>query len=84
MKEKQYPQCEEESPMANEPVISARQRRKVRHGLTPTQHYLLKLFAYDDSEELAKEIQSVVSQHLQKKMDEEANRRFLPEGTLNS
>ena len=82
MKEKEYPLHEEENLMASEPAITARRHRKVRHGLTPTQHYLLKLFAYDDSEEMAKEIRDVVSQHLQKKLDEEADRLW-DEGILD-
>ena len=73
MEEKKYQINEEQVPIACEPAIATRRHRKMRHGLTPTQSYLLKVFAYDDSEETAKEIQKVVFKHLQKRMDEEAD-----------
>ena len=82
MEEKKYPPIEEENLMTEEPAVSARRHRLVRHGLTPTQSYLLKVFAYDDSEETAKEIQEVVFKHLQKRMDEEADRLW-DEGILD-
>ena len=81
MEEKQYPPYEEENSMVSEPVV-ARRHRSVRHGLTPTQLQLLKFFSYDDSEETAKEIQTVVFNHMQKRMDDELNRMW-DEGILD-
>ncbi|MBR0276772.1 MAG: hypothetical protein IJQ76_11315 [Prevotella sp.] len=51
-------------------------------NLTPTQLYLLKLFSFNHSEEYAHEIQDVITQHLQKKLDEEADRLW-DAGILN-
>ena len=73
MEDKEYPSYEEENLMANEPVIRTRRHQSVWHGLPPTQSYLLRVFAHDDSEETAKEIQEVVFKHLQKRMGEEAD-----------
>lgn len=42
--------------------------------LTPTQLHLLRLFAYNDSEDYAREVQAVLTQHFQKQLDEEADR----------
>ena len=81
MEKKQYPAIDEETPMANEPVV-ARRRRKSRHALTPTQLYLLKVFENDDSEETAQAIQTMVFQYYQKKMDEELDRLW-DEGSLD-
>ncbi len=50
--------------------------------LTPTQLHLLKLFSHNDSEEYALEIQDVLTQHFQKKLDEEADRLW-DEGILD-
>lgn len=82
MDEKQYPPIEEENLMANEPVMAQRRHRTAHKGLTPTQVNLLKIFAYDDSEETAREIQQVIFQHLQKKMDDELDRLW-DEGILD-
>lgn len=78
----EYPQMEEENLSLNEPAMTQRRRRTARKGLTPTQLNLLKIFAYDDSEETAREIQQVVFQHLQKRMDEELDRLW-DEGILD-
>ena len=37
--------------------------------LTPAQKHLLTLFAYNDSDEFVHEIQEVLTQHFQKKLD---------------
>ena len=41
---------------------------------TPAQQHLLKLFAFNDSEDYAREIQKVLTRHFQQKLDEEADR----------
>ena len=51
-------------------------------SLTPTQLHLLKLFAKNDSEEYAREIQSVLMWYFQKKLDAEADRLW-KEGILD-
>ena len=51
-------------------------------ALTPTQMHLLKLFAFNNSEDYAREIQSVLTRHFQSKLDEEAD-RLGEEGILN-
>ena len=51
-------------------------------ALTPTQMHLLKLFAFNNSEDYAREIQSVLTRHFQSKLDEEADRLW-EEGILN-
>lgn len=50
--------------------------------LTPAQLHLLKLFAYNDSDDYAREIQEVLTRHFQKKLDEEADRLW-QEGVLD-
>lgn len=50
--------------------------------LTPTQMHLLKLFAFNNSEEYAREIQSVLTKHFQKQLDAEADKLW-DEGVLN-
>lgn len=42
--------------------------------LTPTQMHLLKLFAHNNSEEFAREIQMVLTRYFQAKLDEESDR----------
>lgn len=42
--------------------------------LTPTQQHLLKIFSFNHSETYAREIQEVLTQHFQAKLDEEADR----------
>ena len=37
--------------------------------LTPTQQHLLKLFSFDNSEEYAREVQSVLTKHFQQELD---------------
>ena len=44
--------------------------------------HLLKLFSHNDSEEYALEIQDVLTQHFQKKLDEEADKLW-DEGILD-
>lgn len=51
-------------------------------ALNPTQMHLLKLFAFNNSEEYAREIQSVLTQYFQNKLDEESDRLW-EEGVLN-
>ena len=50
--------------------------------LTPTQMHLLKLFAFNNSEEYAREIQSVLTKHFQQQLDAEADKLW-DEGVLN-
>ena len=42
--------------------------------LNPTQQHLLKLFAFNRSEEYAREVQEVLMLHFQEKLDQEADR----------
>lgn len=42
--------------------------------LNPTQQHLLKLFAFNRSEEYAREVQEVLMHHFQEKLDREADR----------
>lgn len=51
-------------------------------ALTPTQRDLLKLFAYDNSEEFALELKKVINDHLQSIIDAESERLW-EEGILN-
>ena len=51
-------------------------------ALPPPQMHLLKLFAFNNSEDYAREIQSVLTRHFQSKLDEEADRLW-DEGILN-
>ena len=44
--------------------------------------HLLKLFAFNNSEDYAREIQTVLTRHFQSKLDEEADRLW-DEGFLN-
>ena len=50
--------------------------------LNPTQMHLLKLFAFNKSEEYAREIQTVLTRHFQSQLDAEAGRLW-DEGILN-
>jgi len=50
--------------------------------LTPTQMHLLKLFAFNNSDDYAREIQTVLTQHFQKQLDAESDRLW-EEGILN-
>ena len=51
-------------------------------ALNPTQLHLLKLFAFNKSEEYAREIQTVLTRHFQSQLDAEADRLW-DEGILN-
>ena len=42
--------------------------------LNPTQMHLLKLFAFNNSEEYAREVQAVLTRHFQTLLDAEADR----------
>jgi hypothetical protein len=42
--------------------------------LNPTQMHLLKLFAFNNSEDYAREIQMVLTRYFQQKLDEESDR----------
>ena len=46
----------------------------VTAALNPTQTHLLKIFAFNNSEDYAREIQSVLTRHFQQKLDEESDR----------
>ena len=50
--------------------------------LNPTQMHLLKLFAFNSSEDYAREIQMVLMRYFQQKLDEESDRLW-EEGVLN-
>ncbi|MBR0180342.1 MAG: hypothetical protein IJQ04_01585 [Prevotella sp.] len=50
--------------------------------LNPTQMHLLKLFAFNNSEEYAREVQAVLTRHFQTLLDAEADRLW-DEGILN-
>ncbi len=50
--------------------------------LNPTQMHLLKLFAFNTSEDYAREIQMVLMRYFQQKLDEESDRLW-EEGVLN-
>ena len=51
-------------------------------ALNPTQMHLLKLFAFNNSEEYAREIQEVLTRHFQSRLDAEADCLW-DEGILN-
>jgi hypothetical protein len=51
-------------------------------ALNPTQMHLLKLFAFNSSEDYAREIQMVLTRHFQSQLDAEADRLW-DEGVLN-
>ena len=42
--------------------------------LNPTQLHLLKLFAFNNSEEFAREVQMVLTRYFQQQLDEESDR----------
>lgn len=50
--------------------------------LNPTQQHLLKLFSFNNSETYAREIQTVLTQHFQARLDAEADKLW-DEGVLN-
>ncbi len=52
------------------------------NALNPTQMHLLKLFAFNDSEEYAREIQTLLTRYFQSKLDAESDRLW-DEGILN-
>ena len=51
-------------------------------ALNPTQMHLLKLFSFNNSEDYAREIQRVLTQHFQDRLDKESDRLW-DEGILN-
>ena len=51
-------------------------------ALNPTQMHLLKIFAFDKSEDRALEIQNVLTQYFQHQLDKEADKLWA-EGILN-
>ena len=51
-------------------------------ALNPTQMHLLKLFAFNNSEEYAREVQKVLTRHFQSRLDAEADRLW-DEGILD-
>ena len=51
-------------------------------ALNPTQMHLLKLFAFNNSEEYAREVQMVLMRHFQELLDAESDRLW-DEGVLN-
>ena len=50
--------------------------------LNPTQMHLLRLFALNSSEEFAREVQTVLTNYFQQKLDEESDRLW-DAGILN-
>lgn len=50
--------------------------------LTPTQQHLLKMFSFNNSEAYAREVQTVLTQHFQSRLDAEADKLW-DEGVLN-
>ena len=46
-------------------------------ALNPTQMHLLKMFAFNGSEEYAREVQEVLTRHFQDRLDAEADRLCL-------
>jgi len=50
--------------------------------LNPTQMHLLKLFAFNNSEEFAREVQMVLTRYFQQQLDEESDRLW-EAGVLN-
>lgn len=50
--------------------------------LNPTQMHLLKLFAFNNSEEFAREVQMVLTRYFQQQLDEESDRLW-DAGVLN-
>ena len=50
--------------------------------LTPTQQHLLKMFSFNNSEAYAREVQTVLTQHFQSRLDAEADKLW-DEGILN-
>ena len=50
--------------------------------LNPTQMHLLKLFSFNNSEEYAREIQTVLTRHFQERLDAESDRLW-DKGILN-
>ena len=51
-------------------------------ALNPTQIHLLKMFAFNGSEEYAREVQEVLTRHFQDRLDAEADRLW-DEGILD-
>ena len=51
-------------------------------ALNPTQMHLLKMFAFNGSEEYAREVQEVLTRHFQDRLDTEADRLW-DEGILD-
>lgn len=50
--------------------------------LTPTQQHLLKIFSFNNSEAYAREVQTVLTEHFQARLDAEADKLW-DEGILN-
>ena len=51
-------------------------------ALNPTQMHLLKMFAFNNSEEYAREVQEVLARHFQNRLNAEADRLW-DEGILD-
>ena len=51
--------------------------------LNPTQQHLLKLFSYDNSEEYAREVQTVLTKHFQQELDAESDKLW-DDGVLDA
>lgn len=60
-----------DSQQAQEPEAAY---QKVPTVFTPTQQYLLKMFAVDSSEETLNEVKAVLSEHFRKKAEKELDR----------
>lgn len=64
---------------ANEPVVAYQSAPTV---FTPTQQYLLRMFAFDSSEETLNEVKQVLSEHFRKKAEKELDKLW-DDGILN-
>lgn len=64
---------------AQEPEVAYQSRPTV---FTPTQQQLLRMFAFDSSEETLNEVKIVLSEHFRKKAEAELDRLW-DEGILN-
>ena len=64
---------------ANEPAVAYQNGPTV---FTPTQQHLLRMFAFDSSEETLNEVKQVLSEHFRKKAETELDKLW-DEGVLN-
>ena len=64
---------------ANEPAVAYKNGTTI---FTPTQQHLLRMFAFDSSEETLNEVKQVLSEHFRKKAEKELDKLW-DEGVLN-